>query len=276
VKRGLVLAVAIAVAGGAGVSAQQPVQQAPAQPMVQVPGADVQSSSSNLQRRRKQIHTMEGILTSAVRSGAEDLASRMRSLNPSVTLFTGHARARGFLLDGYGVFFDVEIPDMLESVAWMIQSMERDLTMTSMLDTLKRALAEMPNSPNRMQAEQALGALQRVAGPRPQLASPNAAAPGAIAAASVNVMPENPHEAYTESVKSALIDAMLDYSLPIDLQPDEWLSVAARSSGSPMATDQVYETVTIVLRVKGSDLSAYHADRSKRDEIRKRVEVRVF
>jgi hypothetical protein len=38
------------------------------------------------------------------------------------------------------------------------------------------------------------------------------------------------------------------------------------------------DLITIVLRVKGSDLSIYHADPTKREEIRQRVKVeaRVF
>ena len=36
------------------------------------------------------------------------------------------------------------------------------------------------------------------------------------------------------------------------------------------------EVTTIVLRIKGSDLAAYRAQKMTEDEVRKRVEVREF
>ena len=69
---------------------------------------------------------------------------------------------------------------------------------------------------------------------------------------------------------------MLDHSLSMDLSGDEWLTVAARQSDGPLAPNQLYDLTTIVLRVKGSDLAVYAADRSRRAEVRQKVEVRVF
>ena len=77
-------------------------------------------------------------------------------------------------------------------------------------------------------------------------------------------------------MKDALVDAMLDYSGPMNLQPDEWLTIAARDSEGPVVPGQLYEAMTIVLRVKGSDLAAYVSKQISRDDARKRVEVREF
>lgn len=254
-KTGILLAAAIAIS----------VQAAPA-------GQDADAA---LQRRRGQIQILEGVLTRAVRSGAEGLARRMQSRNPNVMLFTGQARARGFILDGYGVFFDVEIPALRESVVWSMLALERDVTITNAIESLRRALAGMPDSPTRLQAEQALKQVQQL-GPAAQvpraLGSPK---PGSVTAATVDGF-DDPHTAYTDAVKTALIEAMLDYSLPMDLGADEWLTVAARDSEGPMTPDEIYDASTIVIRVKGSDLATYAADRTKRDEVRSRVQVRVF
>jgi hypothetical protein len=62
----------------------------------------------------------------------------------------------------------------------------------------------------------------------------------------------------------------------MDLGDDEWLTVAARQSEGPLAPNQLFDVTTIILRVKGSDLSMYIADRSRRAEVRQKVEVRVF
>ena len=87
---------------------------------------------------------------------------------------------------------------------------------------------------------------------------------------------DDPHTSYTEAVKNALIDAMLDHSLPMDLGPDEWLAVAARDSEGPLVPGEIYDASTILIRVKGSDLATYAADRNKRSEVRLRVVVREF
>ena len=254
-KKGILLASAIALATHAFPAAQQAQEQSPL-------------------RRRNQIQMMEGVLTRAVRSGAEDLARRMQSRDPSLMLFTGQARARGFVLEGYGVFFDVEIPALRPTVVWAARTLERDQSMANAIDSLARALAAMPEGPNRVRAEQALKHVQQlspsqVQRPQGMLQS------GAVQTAAAD--PANdPHTSYTEAVKNALIDAMLDYSLPMDLGAEEWLTVAARDSEGPLTPDEIYEASTILIRVKGGDLATYAADRSKRAEVRGRVQVREF
>jgi hypothetical protein len=255
VKKGILLASAIALAIHAFPAAQQAEKQSP-------------------QRRRNQIQMMEGVLTRAVRSGAEDLARRMQSRDPSLMLFTGQARARGFVLEGYGVFFDVEIPALRPTVVWAARTLERDQSMANAIDSLGRALAAMPEGPTRVRAEQALKHVQQLSPSqvqRPQ-GMPQSGAVQTAAADPAN----DPHTSYTEAVKNALIDAMLDYSLPMDLGADEWLTVAARDSEGPLTPDEIYEASTILIRVKGGDLATYAADRSKRAEVRGRVQVREF
>ena len=82
--------------------------------------------------------------------------------------------------------------------------------------------------------------------------------------------------AYREAIKSALVDAMLEHSRGINIQPDEWLTIAAHRGDSGLTPNEIVTTSTLVLRIKGSDLAVYDADRTKKDEIRKRVEAREF
>lgn len=286
-KRGLLFGIVIVMVAQSGAAGQEPR-----------PAAG--------DRRREHVQMMEGVLSRAVRSGAEQVSRHMQRGNPAVTLFTGQARARGFILDGYGVFFDVEVPTLIESVVWSMQTLERDLMTASAFEQLRRALSMLPEGPARLQAEQAFKQVQQFGpgpAPVPTLPSPSTIGParGAVAAAGADPAPQqasptaaaeraqtaeaqaalaafNPQAAYTESVQRAIIDAMLDYSHPMDLGADEWLTVAARGSESegPLRPDEIYDAVTIVIRVKGADLAAYAADRTRRDEIRSRVQVRVF
>ena len=54
---------------------------------------------------------MEGVLERAVQLGVDNLRRRVRAVMPDDALLQGGApQVRGFRLDGYGVFFDVEVP----------------------------------------------------------------------------------------------------------------------------------------------------------------------
>ena len=240
---------------------------------------DGQTRAGDAQRRKK-IEMMEGVLAKAVRQGAEEVGRQMMSIDPTSLVLTGQARARGFILEGYGVFFDVEIPALNQSVVWSVMTMQRDAQTLSALDAMRRVLEILPEGPDRLKLQQAFKTVEQRVAPVSQQLSMQSDTPekGKVAAANAGaaLALADPITQYTEEVKSALIDAMLDYSAPMELGPDEWLTVAARDSEGPLTPGEIYDASTIVLRVKGSDLAAYAADRTMRDEVRKRVEVRVF
>ena len=233
------------------------------------------------QRRRDQIQLMEGVLSRAVRLGAEQVNRRMQSIDPTMTVITGQARARGFVLEGYGVFFDVEVPPMSASAVWSMMTVQRDVQMAASLDSLRRALsshARGPEAPGSA-AGAAAGGSARSARSRRSARRPRGRRRRAgqhRGRRQYAPAMDDPDRQYTDAVKSSLIDAMLDHSLSMDLGPDEWLTVAARESEGPLSTNQLYDVSTIVLRVKGSDLAVYMADRTKRAEVRQKVDVRVF
>jgi hypothetical protein len=243
-----------------------------------------QPRSRDDQRRRNQIRLMEGVLVQAVRLGAEEVSTEMEKFEPAgVTMLTGTPRARGFVLDAYGVFFDVEIPALNQSVVWSLMNFQRDRQVGNALDSLRAFLESTPDGPNRQQAQQALQQVSKTVGPAlPRGPGGSGTAvqgqppPGQVNAATA-VMPD-PDALYTEAVKGTLVDAMLDHSLQMNLGPEEWLTVAARASEGPMSPAGLPDSITIILRVKGSDLAIYHADKERREEILKKVktDARVF
>lgn len=233
--------------------------------------------------RRDQVRNMETLLTSAVRRGAESLARTMQTSEPGSLIVTGTARARGFVLDGFGVFFDVDVPMMKQSVVWSMQTL---LRAQRRLD-LQSFIANTADGPARRQAELQLRQLERggpiMPSPVPVPSAAPQTAPSGIAVAQTveesptrasGSEPADPNERYTEAVKSSLIDAMLDYGgLPIGA--DEWLIVAARDSEGP-PTGALDDASTIMLKVKGSDLMAFRSNQITKEEARKKVEVREF
>src|SRR5437870_5870665 len=69
--------------------------------------------------RRDDIKTLEAVLTIAVKSGADKLALQMRASDPGSLFVIDTGRTRGFDLQGYGVFFDVDVPMMKQSVLYV-------------------------------------------------------------------------------------------------------------------------------------------------------------
>ena len=65
-----------------------------------------------LKESRYQIGQIERLLEGAVEHGATVIRDRLLAIMPADMLLTENARARGFLLDGYGVFFEVEVPNL--------------------------------------------------------------------------------------------------------------------------------------------------------------------
>ena len=84
----------------------------------------------------------------------------------------------------------------------------------------------------------------------------------------------NPDAHYVESVKRQLLNAMLDHSNALGLRPDEWLTVEAREAQE--TPGQISQPSTLVLRVRGGDLTEFQARRLSREEVLKRVQVRGF
>jgi len=108
----------------------------------------------------------------------------------------------------------------------------------------------------------------------------NTAAPRAPAApVADSLWAKDPNRAYTEAVTRALVDAMIDYSTPMQIAADQWLTVAARDDegrDSLSPPDPMEEVVTMIYRIKGSDLQDYRAGRINRDEVRRRVQLSQF
>ncbi|MGE0816900.1 MAG: hypothetical protein AB7O93_26415, partial [Vicinamibacterales bacterium] len=81
------------------------------------------SPSTTQENLRHQIYLMEGVLARAVTSGAARLNQQFRAVMPDLIVMAGDANARGFLLEHYGVFFDVEVPVLRQSMMWSLRTM---------------------------------------------------------------------------------------------------------------------------------------------------------
>jgi len=264
---------------------------------VQLPKPDPQVEA------RYQLAIMADVLERAVQQGAR-LMSRQLPMS-QMMLMGGDARARGFRLEGFGIFFDVDVPAMRQSVVWSWRML--DLTgggAAGAIEELKAHLKTVSDPAQRRTLDQAIRQLELqlgpsasvadsiradnaprregqatvVAVPRPQGGAPAPGGGAPVVAEAPRAAGEtDPGQAYTVAVRDALADAMLRYSQSLALGADEWLVVAARDRGEPgVGADDPFEVTTIQLRIKGADLQAFHAGRITQEEARKRVEVKEY
>src|SRR5262245_25814657 len=89
----------------------------------QVPAASVVADQI---KQRQRLSLMEGVLERAVANGADNLLRQVKSVMPDVPMLTGAPEVRGFRLDGYGVFFDVEVPALRLPIAWTLRYVDRN------------------------------------------------------------------------------------------------------------------------------------------------------
>lgn len=288
-------------------AAQEPVVPAAAPPPP-APQLRAAPKPLNLADLRHHIYVMEGALAHAVDYGAKQLNREILAVMPGVFMLEGQARARGVHLDGYGVFFDVRVPMMRQSMAWSLRMMldQDDAKTQAAIEDLRRSMQGVTDPQIRASLERALKQFERQASAAatagggmvaPGIVMPDAPAPvgrGAAEASGVSAMTtarpvpprpadsvwaKDPNRAYTEAVTRALVDAMIDYSAPMQIGADQWLTVAARDDegrDSLAPPDPLEEIVTMIYRIKGSDLQEYRQGRIDRDEVRKRVQIGQF
>ncbi len=233
----MMMALAPAVAG-----AQVPVQPGPDQ-----------------MRRHEQISLFEGTLVGAVNKAAHVVAKDVQSHTSNANFFTGDASAKGFILDGYGVFVYVEIPTLDLTLSIMIDQLDKQQQQQQQQQQQRAEPGPVSNNPD--------GKVEPKVEPKVSLPSTARDALQAVM---------DTGQKYRNEVKLALTDAMLDFTKNLELKPDEWLSVAARGSDGALTPGQIYQLTTVVLRVKGSDLADYLAGRLTKEEARQKVEVRQF
>lgn len=143
---------------------------------------------------------------------------------------------------------------------------------------LQNNIANLPDGPLRDFAVRELRRMDQQSMRQSGVASPTQIAQPGVVTGQVADGPggldPDPNQLYTEAVKTALIDAMLKYSVGLKLGADEWLTVAARDAGGPAGPGQVDDASTIVIRIRGGDLTAFHAGKLTREEVLKKVEVK--
>ena len=216
------------------------------------------------------IQGLERVLSRAVTLSARGVEQQLPPWSPGLMLFAGPVQVRGFRLDEYGVFFDVECPVLRQSVLWSMEIMDADLRM------MRRSLERLRE----------LGAFTQVLreldpDANTSVAFSPGAAPGdqrsrVVAGDAPPAVPDVPqapdlHAVYQDALRELLIDALLGYggALGALLEQDEWLTVVARDTRGMPGRDTT-------VRVRAGDVAALHAGSLSLAEARARVDTSSF
>jgi hypothetical protein len=253
-----------------------------------VPAAAQNTAARAAAEQRYQIGQMERVLEGAVEHGLTNTRDRVQALAqvPADLLVSENAHARGFRLEGYGVFFDVVVPSFETTLTWSLRTLDQnDLGVESALRTLQAHV----NAEKNPDLEQALKRVELQMGPavlarnsvlvdrgaRNATGSASAVADGQQA--DKDPILSDPDEAYRTEVLQALKDAMLAHSSSLGIGPNEWLTIAAKgNSDRPRLAPADTGASTRIIRLRGLDLGEFLAGRITREEALKRIETMVF
>jgi hypothetical protein len=253
-----------------------------------VPASAQTARARAVTEQRYQIGQMERVLEGAVEHGLAITRDRVQTLAqaPADLLVSENAHARGFRLEGYGVFFDVVVPSFETTWTWSLRTLDQnDLGLQSAL----RILQSHVKTEGDPDLEQALKRLELQVGPAVLAGSSAPVERGArnatgSAAAADNQAPavsdpimNDPNEAYRTEVLAALKDAMLAHSSSLGIGPNEWLTVAAKGNDDrPRLAPADSGSGTRMIRLRGLDLAEFLAGRITREEALKRIEELMF
>ena len=268
-RRPFVLAVTVLTAVtalAAPASAQTPVS--PVEPGV----------ADDAQRAQYQLRVMERVFEQAVEHGAQVVALELQAFAPSAVLFAGSTQARGFALDEYGVFFDVQVPTLRRSITWTFRTLSRNgLALGDALAALRQHVQSLGDVGARDALEQALRSLEVQVGPVSPARAGNGWATSVRSGDRTAVSPPpppvddiDPADVYVAQIRNELANVMLDYSGSLLLAGDDWLTVATTGFGG--GGNAAAAGAGLMLRVRGRDLAALRAGEISRDEARQRIE----
>ena len=247
--------------------------------LAQSPPASAQGSAlAELGERLQQVRLMERALEDAVTRGVRIVEQQLPPV-PGVLYFAGPVRVRGFELQDYGVFFDVEHPVVRRSILWSMNTLQLNGGMPTIFQDLRRRLQTMPEGPGQLAFEQILSEMEA------ELQRTVPLRPAGLGAARVTSSEDadtrrpdrpvtiDPLETYLTALRGELRDALIAYGPALGVADDHWVSIAARDGRGQIDPRVSGPPRTLTLRIRGRDLAALSAGRLSVDDLRGRVEA---
>jgi hypothetical protein len=245
---------------------------ASAQPAAALPA----TRASQPAQLRSQISIMEGVLERAVGEGIRGAVSEMPDIF-GPWIWGAPPRARGFKIDGYGVFFDVEVPELPASITWSLQVINRnnDVAVVDELNQLRLMIGNVSDPKTKADLMRVLSRVESHVSGAALSDSPVRVVNGQVvtAAPAKTPPPPSPGQVYTTAVKKALVNVMLEQGRDMmQIAPEDWFTIAAcDSQGSGRIAPGEPELMTLYLSIRGRDLAALRAGQITLEEAAKRI-----
>ncbi len=217
--------------------------------------------------RELRMQQMEQLLEEAVTRGVRIVEQQLPTVAPQLLFFAGPVQARGFVIDGHGMFFDVEYPVVRRSLLWSMSALDgMDVGMSAALRDLRARMLLLPEGPGQAGLQAIAEMEAQLYGSRP---SPASASPSGVQLAS----DVDPRESYVSALTGELRNAVVAFGSSLGVGGEEWLVVAARDGRGRADPRVVGPRRTLQLRIKGHDLDALRQGRLTVEEARQRVEI---
>ena len=141
------------------------------------PSSEVAAGRAESSQLRYQLRVMERVFEEAVAHSARNFASSMEEATPGAARFMGNTGAHGFRLNGYGLFFDVQIPVLRRSLSWVFRHLNRGPSeLGPALQSLRQHMRSFDNVDVRDSLEEALRSIESLVGhPSPPPPPPDVA-----------------------------------------------------------------------------------------------------
>jgi hypothetical protein len=130
---------------------------------------------------RYKVRIMEGVLEKAVTQAVVVMNQQLSRVSPDLVQLTGAARARGYRLENYGLFFEVEVPAaMRQTMGWTVRMMREIEGLDRAIGSLRRVTTTLEGK-ERADAELAVRQLELYIRPQAAAVSPALRLPGGSA-----------------------------------------------------------------------------------------------
>ena len=205
--------------------------------------------------RKPAVLSFETNLREAVDLAGQRMTERAYQIAPVQIVQTRAATVTGVPLEGFGYHFTVQIPAVSGSGLMMLEMALKN----------QQQLSPGPIWAPSRNVSQTAGA-ERVGA---NVVAPDPVSRPPVTEASLNKM-------YTDFVKDALVDTIVDTAGVLILADADRLVVTAR--GDDVLTNQLerLNTRQLMLTIKGVDLNLLRSGKITRDQVRDRIEVKAF
>jgi hypothetical protein len=200
-------------------------------------------SRAQLDRLRADVGTFEIVLQRAIDRAVLQTSQWAQQVVPDVVMSAAEPVVHGIPVGDASITFNVEVGGMVGVEMWQL---------------MHQRLQPQPPQPQPDSNVQRVGAQivqgDSSAGPPPPRVTSNSA-----------------DEQYSEYVRQAMIDAILDNSGVLQLKAEQTLAVAVISTSSFGSGPYRRSSATLILSIKGVDLEQLRQGKISRDEAKRRI-----